>query len=161
MPDGCPDHCADFSLPGHGRPIVAGCGDNPGMKFQSILLWTGVAALLVLAHAQFGWPGVAFAGAGLVMWLLLHFTRLMGVMRRAANRPVGHVDSAVMLNAKLRPDRPLMHVIAQTRALGERLSAEGAQPEIYRWRDESGSSVRCEFEGGKLARWQLDRPAQD
>ena len=107
-------------------------------------------------------PREVFAvGGGLMMWALLHFTRLMGVMKRAANRPVGHVDSAVMLNAKLQSGRPLLHVIAQTRALGERLSAEGAQPEIYRWRDESGSSVSCEFEGGKLARWQLVRPAQD
>ena len=161
MPDGYSFHCADFSPSGHDRQIAAGCGDNPGMRFQSILLWAGVAALLVLAQSRFGWPGVAFAGAGLVMWLLLHFTRLMGVMKRAANRPVGHVDSAVMLNAKLQSGRPLLHVIAQTRALGERLSAEGAQPEIYRWSDESGSSVSCEFEGGKLARWQLVRPAQD
>ncbi len=53
-----------------------------------------------------------------------------------------------------------MHVIAQTRALGERLSDEGAQPEVYRWRDGSGSSVSCEFEGGKLARWKLERPEQ-
>ncbi len=161
MPDGCRLHCADFSRSGHERRIAAGCGDNAGMKFQSILLWSGIAALLVLAQSQFGWPGLAFAGAGLMMWLLLHFTRLMSVMKRAANRPVGHVDSAVMLNAKLQPGRPLLHVIAMTRALGERLSAEGEQPEVYRWRDESGSSVRCEFEGGKLARWRLDRPAQD
>jgi hypothetical protein len=161
MPDGCPVHCAEFSSAGHDWQIAASYGDNLGMRFQSILLWVGVAALLVLAHAQFGWPGVAFAGAGLVMWLLLHFTRLMGVMKRAANRPVGHVDSAVMLNAKLQSGRTLMHVIALTHALGERLSADGAQPEIYRWSDESGSSVSCEFEGGKLARWQLARPTQD
>jgi hypothetical protein len=130
------------------------------MRFQVLLLWAGVAALLVLAHDRFGWPGVAFAGTGLVMWLLLHVTRLMGVMKRAASQPVGHVDSAVMLNAKLRPGRPLMHVIALTRSLGERLSAADAQPEIYRWRDGSGSSVSCEFEGGKLQRWRLERPAQ-
>ena len=130
------------------------------MRFQVLLLWAGIAALLVLAHDRFGWPGVAFAGTGLVMWLLLHVTRLMGVMKRAASQPVGHVDSAVMLNAKLRPGRPLMHVIALTRSLGERLSAADAQPEIYRWRDGSGSSVSCEFEGGKLQRWRLERPAQ-
>lgn len=130
------------------------------MRFQVLLLWAGVAALLVLAHDRFGWPGVAFAGTGLVMWLLLHVTRLMSVMKRAASQPVGHVDSAVMLNAKLRPGRPLMHVIALTRSLGERLSAADAQPEIYRWRDGSGSSVSCEFEGGKLQRWRLERPAQ-
>ena len=114
----------------------------------------------MLAHDRFGWAGAAFAGAGIVMWLLLHFTRLMHVMRRAASRPVGHVDSAVMLNAKLRPNRALLHVIAMTRSLGERMSAEGAEPEVYRWRDTSGSSVSCEFEGGKLRRWKLERPAQ-
>ncbi len=130
------------------------------MRFQVLLPWAAAAALLVLTHERFGWAGTAFAGAGIVMWALLHFTRLMHVMRRAASQPVGHVDSAVMLNAKLRPGRPLLHVIAQTRSLGERLSAEGAEPEVYRWRDAGGSSVSCEFEGGKLRRWQLERPVQ-
>ena len=130
------------------------------MKFRILLLWVGVAALLVFAFDHYGWAGLALGGGALLMWWLLHFTRLMHVMKRAANRPLGHVDSAVMLNARLQADRPLLHVIAMTRALGERLSAEGAEPELYRWRDESGSSVRCEFEGGKLKRWQLERPAQ-
>ncbi|MEY5100543.1 MAG: hypothetical protein RJA36_3262 [Pseudomonadota bacterium] len=130
------------------------------MRYKALLLWAGLAGLLALAYRQFGWQGVALASGGLLMWLLLHFNRLMHVMRRASNRPVGHVASAVMLNAKLQAGRPLLHVIAQTRSLGERLSAEGAQPEIYRWRDESGSSVTCEFQGGKLVSWQLERPAQ-
>jgi hypothetical protein len=94
------------------------------------------------------------------MWALLHFTRLMRVMQRAASQPVGHVDSAVMLNARLRPGRPLLHVIAMTRSLGERLSAEGIEPEVYRWRDDSDSQVLCEFEGGQLRRWRLERPTQ-
>ena len=115
------------------------------MNLRNILVPLGLLILFFAAHRTYGWQGVFAVGGGVVMWLLLHFTRLMGVMKRAANRPVGHVDSAVMLNAKLQPGRPLMHVIAQTRALGERLSDEGAQPEVYRWRDGSGSSVSCEF----------------
>lgn len=130
------------------------------MKSQVLLLWVGVAALLVFAFDRFGWSGLALAGGALLMWLLLHFTRLMHVMKRAANRPLGHVESAVMLNAKLQQGCPLLHVIAMTRALGERLTAEGVEPEVYRWRDESGSSVSCEFEGGKLQRWKLERPQQ-
>lgn len=130
------------------------------MKSKALLLWAGVAGLLVLAHRQFGWQGVALASGGLLMWLLLHFNRLMHVMRRASDRPVGRVASAVMLNAKLQAGRPLLHVIALTRSLGERLSAEGAQPEIYRWRDDSDSSVTCEFQDGKLLRWTLERPPQ-
>lgn len=128
------------------------------MRFQALLPWAAAAALVLLAHDRFGWPGAAFAGTGIVMWTLLHFTRMIHVMKRAANQPVGHVYSAVMLNARLQQGRPLLHVVAITRSLGERLSAEGAEPEIYRWRDTSGSSVSCEFEGGKLKRWGLERP---
>ena len=161
MPDGCLIHCADFSPSGHDRQIAAGCGDNPGMRFQSILLWAGVAALLVLAQSRFGWPGVAFAIAGLVMWLLLHFTRLMSVLKKAADRPIGHVGSAVMLNAKLRAGVNLMHVVAMTRSLGQLLSDDGAQPELYRWTDGSRSFVTCEFKNGKLVKWELVRPPSE
>jgi hypothetical protein len=49
---------------------------------------------------------------------LLHFTRMLKVLERAANRPIGHVDSGVMLNAKLKAVVNLMHVIALTRSLG-------------------------------------------
>ena len=93
------------------------------------------------------------------MWLLLHVTRLMTVMQRAARRPIGFVDSAVMLNAKLKPGATLMHVIAMTRSLGERLSAEGEQPERYRWTDAGDSSVTAVFAEGRLGAWELKRPA--
>ena len=128
------------------------------MQFQKILVPLGCAALLVLAHRGYGWPGVAAVGGGLMMWLLLHFTRLMTVLRRAAQYPIGYVGSAVMLNAKLKPSVTLMHVIAMTRALGERVSAEGAEPEVYRWTDASHATVNAEFTHGKLVRWQLVRP---
>ena len=65
-----------------------------------------------------------------------------------------------MLNAKLKRGQPLLTVLALTRALGQRLSDEGAEPEVYRWRDPGESHVTAEFEGGRLARWQLERPAE-
>ena len=128
------------------------------MRFQKLLYLAAGLGLLYLAHRTYGWPGVAAVGGGLTMWLLLHFTRLMTVLKRAAHRPIGHVDSAVMLNAKLKPGVTLMHVIAMTRALGERLSEEGADPELYRWTDNGQSTVEAEFQHGKLVRWQLARP---
>jgi hypothetical protein len=131
------------------------------MRFQKILYLAAGVGLLYLAHRTYGWPGVAAVGGGLVMWLLLHFTRLMTVLKRAADRPIGYVDSAVMLNAKLKPGVTLMHVMAMTRSLGERLSDEGAQPEVYRWRDNGNSTVTANFQHGKLLSWKLDRPALD
>ena len=118
-----------------------------------------VAVLLgALAWRTGGWAGLALAGSALVLWFLLYYTRLINVMKRAADRPIGYVDSAVMLNAKLKPRSALLHVIALTRSLGERLSPEGAEPEVYRWTDAGGSQVTAEFRGGKLAGWRLDRP---
>ena len=128
------------------------------MNWQRIVLPIGGAVLVVAGWRAFGWAGVAAAAGGIVMWMLLHFTRMMAVLKRAADRPIGYVDSAVMLNAKLRPHATLMHVVAMTRSLGELLSPKDTQPEVFRWTDNSQSHVTCEFAQGKLVKWELVRP---
>lgn len=131
------------------------------MNFQK--LWVTAAALAVLAVAwtSYRWAGVALVVTGGVMWILLHFTRSLQVLKRAANRPMGFVGSAVMLNAKLKVGVSLLHVIAMTKSLGLLQSPKDAQPEVFRWTDESQSHVTCEFRNGKLASWVLYRPTQD
>ncbi len=126
--------------------------------FQRVLVPLGLSALVVVAWQAQGWAGVALVGGGLVMWGLLHVTRLMTVLKRASDRPKGYVDSAVMLNAKLRPGVNLLHVMALTRSLGELLSIEGASPEVFRWTDSGGSDVTCTFVSGRLTQWALQRP---
>jgi hypothetical protein len=128
------------------------------MSWQRVLAAVIAAALLYWGHRQFGWAGVAAVAGGLLMWLLLHFTRLMAVMRRAAQRPIGHVDSAVMLNARLQAGMPLVGVTGLARALGELVSPDGEEPEIYRWTDPGGASVQARFANGKLLDWGLRRP---
>jgi hypothetical protein len=117
--------------------------------------------LLVVAFQRFGWMGVFAVTGGLVMWALLHITRTMQVLKKAADRPIGYVASAVMLNAKLKPGVNLLHVMAMTRSLGELRSPKDTQPEIFRWTDGTQSHVTCEFNGGKLVKWALERPTQD
>jgi hypothetical protein len=128
------------------------------MNLQKIFLPILGVVVVVGAWRAAGWAGVALAGGGIVMWMLLHFTRMMKVLQRASSRPVGYVDSAVMLNAKLRPGVNMLHVVAMTRALGEQLSDKDAQPEVYRWTDGSASHVTCTFGNGKLVKWELVRP---
>ena len=132
------------------------------MKLQQLMSRAGVPLLAVilvaLAYRSYGWSGVGVAASLMVMWALLHFNRLMQVLKRAARRPIGYLDSAVMLNARLKPGVTLMHVVAMTRALGELKSVKDQQPEVYRWTDGSESHVTCEFSGGKLVKWQLVRP---
>jgi len=131
------------------------------MNFNKILGPLAVIIFTIGAWRQFGWPGVALAAGGVVMWILLHFTRLMHILKKAANRPIGHVASAVMLNVKLKKGMALMHVIAMTKSLGELQTPKNEQPEVFHWTDPGHSTVACTFVGGKLQDWTLTRPAQD
>ena len=128
------------------------------MNLRNIFVPAGVIGLVLVGYASAGWPGVAAVVGGLVMWALLHFTRLMNVMKKAASRPMGYVGSAVMLNARLKSGVNLMHVMAMTQSLGERLSPADTDPEIYRWTDGTQSHVTCEFIHGRLQKWTLERP---
>lgn len=135
------------------------------MKMQS-LVWRAGAPLLgcavvLLAYRAYGWQGVAAAAAGLVMWLLLHFTRMMNTLKKAANRPLGFVASAVMLNARLDQGMTLLHVVAMTKSLGKLVSVKDQQPEVFEWKDASDSVVTLTFLVGKLQSWELVRPAQE
>ncbi|MDO5626063.1 MAG: glycerate kinase [Pseudomonadota bacterium] len=131
------------------------------MSLKPLLTLTAAVALGALAWRAGGWAGVALLVSGLVLWALLSYTRIVMVARRAADRPIGHVDSAVMLNARLKAGQPLLHVMALTRAMGQRLSPDGAEPEILRWQDPGASHVTAEFERGRLVRWRLVRPPED
>lgn len=130
------------------------------MNWMKFLVPLGGVVLMAGAWNAAGWQGVALAVGGLVMWGLLHVTRMMTVVKRASSRPIGFVDSAVMLNAKLRPGVTLLHVLAMTRALGALQSPKDSQPEIYRWTDAGDSSVTCEFLHGRLVKWALQRPTE-
>ena len=130
------------------------------MNLQKILIPLVIVGAAALAYQSYGWPGIAVVVTFLVFGILLHFTRLMTILKRAANRPIGHVDSAVMLNAKLKSGVTLMHVVAMTRALGLLKSAKDAQPEVFEWKDGTDSVVTCTFVNGKLSQHVLVRPNQ-
>jgi hypothetical protein len=131
------------------------------MNWKRILVPIAGAAMVAFAYRNWGWGGVALVLGGILMWMLLHFTRMTQVMRRAADLPIGYVGSAVMFNSRLRPNLTLLHVIGLARALGEQLSPKEQQPEVFRWTDGSASHVTCEFMQGKLVKWTLERPPAD
>ncbi len=128
---------------------------------KTLILWIGGTLLIAAAYRAYEWKGVALVITGIVFWLMLHFTRLMQALKRAANRPVGYIDSAVMLSVKLKVGWSLLHLVAMTKSLGALQSGENEQPEVFRWTDNGNSYVDCTFVGGKLASWQLVRPERD
>ena len=128
------------------------------MQFQKFLVPIGGLVLLGFAYRGYGWPGVALVSGAIVMFLLMHFNRTMQVLKRAAERPIGYVASAVMLNVKLKPNVTLLHVVAMTRSLGELKTPKDQQPETYRWTDGGQSYVEAVFLNGKLQSWAMTRP---
>jgi hypothetical protein len=118
--------------------------------------WALAAAALFAGWRSYGWPGLALAFSVIVFWLLLQFNRSVRVMRLASESPVGRVDSAVMLNSKLRARMPMLDIVKMTRSLGRRISE---QPDVWQWVDEGGSSVSITFVNGRCTQWSLQRPS--
>ena len=119
--------------------------------------WMLAVLAVGVGWMQYGWPGVAMAVSVVVFWLLLQFSRAMRAMKAAGEAPVGHVPSAVMLNAKLQRGMPMLKVIGLTRSLGEKVGTPG-NDNVGRWEDHGGSHVTLTFAGGKLQSWALQRP---
>lgn len=122
--------------------------------------WALAIVGIVLGGFQWGLQGVLLAISVIVFWLLLQFSRAMRVMRQATGAPIGHVASAVMLNAKLRKGMRLIDIIPLTRSLGKTVQGEPGAPEALTWTDNSGAWVRLELVGGRLRHWSLERPAE-
>jgi uncharacterized protein (DUF58 family) len=123
---------------------------------NSIVGW-GLAVIgTAMSYVYYGWSGVALSVTVVVFWLLLQFTRALRVLREAGRKPVGHVDSAVMLHSRLRKGMQLMQILPLTRALGRKVAEN---PETFVWTDASGASVRVELRGGRCSGWRLERPA--
>ena len=116
----------------------------------------GLAALMIAAAGAFyGWQGLVVGVTAVVFWLLLQFNRAIRVMKNAGNRPIGHVDSAVMLNAKLREGMQMLQVVTLTRSLGRHVSES---PDVWAWADNGASEVQVTFRAGRCTGWVLSRP---
>ncbi|MCG3188773.1 MAG: hypothetical protein LKCHEGNO_00929 [Burkholderiaceae bacterium] len=121
--------------------------------------WALAALAIALGYLQWGWSGVVLAATMIVFWLLLQFSGALRVLRNAGRAPLGHIDSAVMLNARLQRGQRLPQILALTRSLGVRADGDDGDREVFEWRDAGGDVVRAELVGGKLVRWQLLRAA--
>jgi hypothetical protein len=122
--------------------------------------WALAALAVVVGGWSYGWRGIVLALTVVVFWLLLQFSRALRAMRSAAGRPVGFVDNAVMLQAKLRKGMRLVDIIMLTRSLGRELGDDTApERERYEWRDASGDAVVVELSAGRCTGWRLDRAA--
>ena len=124
--------------------------------------WALAVAAVALGYVQWGWKGVLLAVSGIVFWLLMQFTRALRAMRTAGGAPVGHVASAVMLQARLKTGMRLMDIILLTHSLGQKQDTTAPDAdETFRWADTSGAAVTVDLAKGRCLRWALTRPPED
>jgi hypothetical protein len=122
--------------------------------------WALATLAVVAGGWAYGWQGTVVALTLVVFWLLLQFSRALRAMRTAAGRPVGFVDNAVMLQARLRTGMRLIDIIGLTRSLGQELGDDIAPDrERYAWRDAAGDAVIVELAAGRCTGWCLERAA--
>ncbi len=121
------------------------------------LIGWGLAALAIgMGYVQWGWQGAVLGLTLVVFWLLLQFSRVMRVMRMAADAPVGHVANAVMLNSTVSHAMRLLEILPLTRSLGRKLADD---PETFEWSDAAGDRVVIELVKGRCTQWRLERNA--
>jgi len=124
------------------------------MNVDGIVAWGLVAAAFAVGWSTYGWPGVALAATVVAFWLLLQFSAAMRVMRRAAERPLGHVDSAAAFEARLRRGMTMMKIVSMTGSLGRQVAEA---PPTWVWSDPGGVTVTLVLDGARLAHWRLAR----
>jgi len=120
--------------------------------------WTIAGVGLVVASLAWGLRGTALAVSVIVFWLLLQLTRSMRVLRRAADLPVGYVESAVVLQSRLARGMLMLDVMKLTRSLGRRV--DPVRDDVWAWSDPGGVELVVTFDAGRCARWELRRPAE-
>jgi len=122
---------------------------------NATLGWGLALLAFVAGYVGYGWRGVFLALTVVVFWLLLQFSRSLRVLRDASRRPVGSVDSAVMLQARLHDGMRLPQILKLTKSLGRKVADE--PEETFAWTDPGGDSVQVQLREGRLARWALHR----
>lgn len=118
--------------------------------------WALAGLAFVVGYVGWGGRGLVLALTVVVFWLLLQFSRTLRVLRAAAVRPIGHVASAVMLNARLSQGMRIVDIVKITRSLGRKVRDT---PETLAWSDASDTCVEVEFADGLCVKWTLVRAA--
>ena len=116
--------------------------------------WALAVLAIAVGYYAWGWPGVVLAITVVVFWMLLQFSRALRAMRKASSKPIGVIDSAVMLNARLRKGMRLIEILPLTGSLGHKLTEV---PETFSWRDAGDDRVEVELTAGRLSTWRLVR----
>ncbi len=125
-------------------------------RLRALLFPALALALSYAAWRSYGAQGLLLAVLMLSFWLLLHFTKLMRLLRTIAARPMGRVSDAAALQARLKRGMAMVDVIRLTLSLGQLRTPPDTEPEQRAWADDAGQALVATFEHGRLVSWRLE-----
>ncbi|MDE2397359.1 MAG: hypothetical protein KGM91_18145 [Burkholderiales bacterium] len=123
---------------------------------RPLLAWIGALAWLGAGAVGWGWRGFALAFTVLVTAMMLQVTRIVLVMKAVAGRPLGRVDSVLMLQSRLEAGMKLERVVQLAGSLGRALDEQGM---AFAWADAGGDRLVVRLDAGRVASWALERGA--
>jgi hypothetical protein len=129
-------------------------------RLRALLFPALALALSYAAWRSYGAQGLLLAVLMLSFWLLLHFTKLMRLLRTVAARPMGRVSDAAALQTRLKRGMAMVDVIRLTLSLGQLRTPPDTEPEQRAWADDAGQALVATFEHGRLLAWRLEALGQ-
>lgn len=124
-------------------------------------LFPALALTLILAAwRSYGWQGVLLATLMLSFWVLLHFSKILRLLRTAATRPLGHCRDCRALARALKRGMPLYRVVQFTHALGLRQDSADAAVDRFVWHDPQDWQLEVVLWHGRVSEWTLLPPAE-
>lgn len=113
----------------------------------------GVGSAVIYGWWAHGWQGLALAVCAAAVWAWLQFRRDRRLLEAAGARPVGRIDSVVMMQAHLAHGMQMPEVVALAGCLGHRYSAQ----DEWQWTDALGNEIVVTFRRGVVVRWAVAR----
>lgn len=110
-------------------------------------------AALIGAWWLYGWRGLLLGGSTLVFWMLWQFSQAARLLRQAAARPVGQVESVAMVQARLEHGLQMAEVLKLTGSLGRQVGPL----DDWQWTDGYGNELVVSLRRGVVVRWAVAR----
>jgi len=117
-------------------------------------------ALIYAAWLSYGGQGVLLAAVMLSFWVLLHFTKIMRLLRAAAKQPLGYCRDCRALGSKLSAGMPLYKVVQHSHSLGYRQDSDDPTIDRFVWEDPQGWRIDVALQHGRLTEWTLHAPPE-
>ena len=106
---------------------------------------------VIVGWWQYGWHGLVLGLTLIVFWLVLQFNHASRVLRHAGQRPIGHIDSVVQVQARLAHGLHMTDVLMLTGSLGRQIGTR----EDWQWSDPAGNDLVVSLRRGVVVRWAV------